>query len=182
MAKLVRIELKGLGKLKAGVVNALNRALSQPKVKIGIGQEVIKQNVRALRTGKSIDGERLPALSKSWIKRRTRLAQFNNTHSLYGPKKSNVTFTGDLLAKGLIIDGINDGSNSVTVKFSNAKHAPYVGVKGKKLKSSKHSDIADGLTKKGWNLLDISQRLENSIKRIITKELKDMLRAFRRRS
>ena len=50
------------------------------------------------RTGKSIvTGKKFPALKESTIERRRRLKNFNSTGRLFAEKKSNLTFTGQLL-------------------------------------------------------------------------------------
>jgi len=209
MASLVRIEFKGFDKLKVGVKNALNQAISSVEIKGAIADEAVRQNVKALRSGKDIKGGQLPQKHKSYLEWLKILEKFNETSPFYKRLKSNATFTGQLLDEGIKYDFGPYGSHVVTIGFSDKKHKPLniahkkaLTKKGNINKKAREAikagnakeysaqlskkrvtfkQIAGWLEDKGWNLLDMSPRLEKSINRLVITKLRTMLRDLRRR-
>ena len=135
--------------------------------------KTIVRNIKAdAREGKDFDGKSFPSLASSTIDRRRRLAETNNVSRFFSAARSNATFLGDTINK---IKGAFKGKGMVEL-FGEGKHRKIKGVRGKPLKGSdaKISDILAGLKARGWNILGVSEKSRNSIR-------KQFIRYLRRR-
>jgi len=106
MAKIKVLNLEGASR---AVRFKILKNIREPKLMQEIGQHV-RKDIR--------EGDELSPLKASTIRQREYLRQFNQTHTNYSARRSNVTFTGELLnalevrvntIKGLIVLGFKKG-------------------------------------------------------------------------
>jgi hypothetical protein len=145
MSLKVNVNEESLKKIQSEVRVALEKIISNPKLKTDIGEAIIKDIQFETRKGNSIPNRgKLKPLSSSWKKMRERIGQSNPTHPTFQKSRSNLTISGKLL-DSMIVNLKPRGSFEVDF---DGDHEPYK-VKKKTLwtvKSHKRLLSGTGLT------------------------------------
>ena len=134
----------------------------------------ILRNIKAdSRDGIGFDGKSFPKIKSKTIERRAKLSSINNMSRFFKSHFSNATFMGDTINK---ITSKLVGKGKIEF-FGKGKHRKIKGVRGKSLKGSDApvGEILKGLKSLGYNILGVSQKSRESIK-------KQFLRYLRRRT
>lgn len=166
MSFIFKINQRSVDNLEKSVRDAFNKAIRSKAMLTEIGDEIVTDiKDQTQNKAKSIPLQsRLKSLSKAWVKRRARLAEFNDTDPAYQATKSNLTFTGQLLnsLKHKIL-----GVGKLEV-FFDGTHQPYKGVKGKNLgKPISNEDLAGYVAENGRPFVGIRPLMQRKITRIV---------------
>lgn len=151
----------------------LKKVLSDKKLRKDIGEYAVTNIKGNIRKGKSIpNNEKFDELEESTIKARKYLVKYNPTHDLYGPKKSNLTFTGKY------VDSIKYKTKKGKIVIEpTGNHKAYKTGKGSGKKSISNKKLGEYLAEKRPHI----GRNEKMDKRIL-KMIKAHLRRNLRRS
>ena len=163
-----------LSKIRAATQSIKNQ-LNQREVLSKAADIAINDIKGNAREGKPVVDNKVssfPSLDDKYITRRKRLASVNETDSVYSPKRSNLTFTGQLL-------------NSLKATFKGAiitisptgKRRPYKLIKGGRTKSVENKIVAEGLQDRGFKFLSIGRSTKKKIKSEITRIIRRLLRS-----
>lgn len=168
----VRIDLskitKKLSKIEKGFED---KRLLEPVADIAIKD--IQRNTKATRGfNKSGDRDKLPGISEEWIERRKKLSGTNATTGVYSPRRSNLSFTGQLL-------------DSLKAKFRGRKitieptgtRTPYKNLKGGQSSPVENKIVAKGLQDMGFIFLGVDEKTTKKIKTEITRFIRRLLRS-----
>ncbi len=186
MAQMVRISIKGFDKLKKSVKEVFNHAIDR-EVLLQVGKTISDMNKKNIRAGlnpyarESQWGDtKFPPLSKSWKERRKRLSEFNDTGQGFSPNKSNLTLTGQLVESIGALE-VDESKKSVTVELHNSTRRPYIGVKGKPLKSGAktNKELGSIMSKKGLIFLGFTVQMKKVVNEIIYKSVRGLLKRFK---
>lgn len=174
----VKVELKvqkNQGKLFKEI---LKKALDKPTLD-EIGRQVVALNQKAVRSGNLPDGGELPELSKGWIKRRSLLKKFNNTGPAFSPKRSNLTFTGQLL--NAIFFRSNPSDGSIDIEVLNTKRTSYSNMDGKPSKSKQPTNkkLAEYIAQKGIIFVGLTENARERANKILMAKLRQLLRSLK---
>ena len=122
--------------------------------------------VANLRDGYGSDDTPLPSLKSSTIKKRAELERAGNkTHSSYFDSFSNATFSGKLV-QALKVTAIRTaylGRRQFWFQYLGT-HQGYKQRNGTVSKSVANSEIAQGLSSRGWKLTGVTKKAENRIR------------------
>lgn len=141
---------------------------SKDKVFLEKAGKIITDNIKSdSKLGKSYTGDKFPPLEKSTKEYKKYLAPFNTLGDLYGPRKSNITFTGQLIKS--IIYKVK--ANTIEI-FSKENRQPYKGPNGAFKNTATNPEILGHLKKRGWDILGVSK----SSKKQIVSKFKELLR------
>jgi len=178
MANSVKVSMIGDKKFTANVVKVLRRALDKPTLD-ACGEEIVKLNQQAVRRGEAIgNSSKLPSNSDAWVKRRKFLSQFNNTGEAYGPKKSNLTFTGQLIRA--ITHKSNSGKMELEIFIKSSKREPYKGPKGpignRNLSNQK---LGEYIADKGIIFVGLTLQAKVRCNEIIKRRVRSLMRLFK---
>lgn len=97
MAKNAVVKITGVKKVGDNLKKIVAAAVSDREHLESLAVVVQKSIVGNARSGKDPDGNKFKPLSDSWIERKSKLSKVNNTSEFYRKRKSNITFTGQLL-------------------------------------------------------------------------------------
>lgn len=179
MAKTVEIKILGGQKYKASVAAVFRKAINKSTLD-EIGGQVVELNRKSIRQGKNPNsGESFPALSPEWIKRRNRIAPRNELAEFYRPRKSNLTFSGQLLDALHYKSDTSD--RSVTVKFLDSRRKPYRGVKNNELKGRglTNKKLAGYISERIGEFIGLTEQMEKRVTSIIERRVRSLLRLFK---
>ena len=163
-----------LSKVRAAT-QSIKSQLNQREVLSKAAEIAIDDIKGNAREGKPVVDNKVssfPGLDATYITRRNRLASVNETDSAYSPKRSNLTFTGQLL-------------NSLKATFKGAvitisptgMRRPYKLIKGGQTKSVANKTVAEGLQERGFEFLSIGSSTKKKIKSEITRIIRRLLRS-----
>jgi hypothetical protein len=172
--------------LQKRIVGKIDKIISNSKLLEEIGQFASEDIKRKAKTRKPYNANRsFPELADSTIARRQRLKQFNETTNVFSPKRSNLSFTGQLLDS--ITYRLKQTANQVIV-FLDGVRKPYKTGPKSQAKISRYNRtnaaLASTLKDKGFvvfNPLVVGQdqnfkkRINTIIKRFIRRNLKPNL-------
>ena len=182
MANTVQIKYKNLDMIKERAKKAINAALDRQLLD-DIGSQIVEMNQKLIRSGENpyskssqYDRTKFNPLSDSWKKRRKELAKFNQTGLGYGPNKSNVTFTGQLVNS--IFYRSNSISKIIYIALRDSKRQPYLGVKGKPLgkQGLTNNQLGKYMAKKGLIFLGLTVQMKQRAKEMLERKLRKLLR------
>lgn len=144
-----------------------------------IGSELHRMTTKNLKQGIITDGKveaKLGPLSPGWIKRRKRLATVNQTADWYGPKKSNITFTGQLInALSFSVRG-----TMVILGFADTVRTPYTNLNGTQAKGRlTNKKLSEYLAESNGSLIGLTEPMRKRVISIVQKRLRAILRVLR---
>lgn len=154
--------------LKKRVENNLNKSISSNDLLEGIAKSIIDEIQKGVNPK---TGRPFKALKESTIKRRKSLARFNVTDSKYSARKSNVTFTADFLNSIKAVISKGRFRKTITIE-PKGTHAGYNLVRGGTSKSVSNKKIAQGLEDQGRQVITISKKKIEKIRKDISKFIK----------
>ena len=168
----VKVDLSKLTKKLSEIQKGFNnRALLEPVSKIAISD--MQREARSTRGfDKEGNREKLPSISDEWVERRKKLSKVNTTTGVYSPKRSNLSFTGQLL-------------DSLKAKFSGSKitisptgtRTPYKNLKGGQSRSVENKIVAEGLQKRGFRFLGVDKKTKKKIKAEMIRFIRRLIRS-----
>jgi hypothetical protein len=161
---VAKVTVTGLEKQRKRIVLEIGRAIKRS----GFEETLTKEIAKEVRN----NGVR-PSLASSTVKQRKYLAKHNSTHESYGPVRSNMTFTGQLLDS--LKSKYISSKTLFNVDASKKKHRRYK--KGSKT-TAKLNEILDYLSKQGRDLGQIFDRKRFNVE-ITRKLIKSIQRFFR---
>lgn len=167
MAK-VRVDLKGVEKR----LDRLREDIGKDALKDEIGKKSVDYIRGVTRSGKNLASNSKHApLADSTVRNRKYLDDFNSTASTYSPKRSNVTFSGQLL-DSLTFEKVTRGIN---ILFPPDLRKPYR-TANKAGKANSNKKIYEYLVEQGRGFLGIDDKLKGIIKSTIRNFLRRSLR------
>lgn len=84
--------------IRAEIESDIKKILGQDELSNLVGGTVTERIKLNAKSGKPLNNTgTFPSLAESTIENRVRLSKLNNTASVYSPKRSNLSFTGQLL-------------------------------------------------------------------------------------
>lgn len=180
MGNMVRVNIKRIkGKPSAQAIETIFKAALDRDTMQEIGESVQRLTEKNLKRGIITDGNvqaNLPPLSKKWIDRRTKLAKVNETADWFSPRKSNLTFTGQLI-KSLYF---TVKGTTLTLKFKDNRRVPYTNLNGTKAKQSiTNARLSEILAEEHGSLIGLTDPMRKRVINIVQKRLREILRAFR---
>lgn len=171
MSTRVKVTERIAKKLEAALDRAAPEALAL------IGSEAIRLIRGETRSGKSIpQSAKHRSLSPAWIVRRGQLSAFNSTHETYSQRRSNLTFTGQLLDS--LIYRVKRSIVEISVPPSARTPYQYVPTRGPRkgrtvnAKAPSNAKLAEYLAEQGRTFLGIGA----AQKKIIAGQVKQLLR------
>ena len=142
-----------------------------------IATKLLQINKRTIRKGiDPLTGEKFPKNTKQTIERRKQMAQINFTDPSYGPNKSNLTFTGQLVEamKASV------AKKQITIEVEDSKREPLVGAKGKLLKTrATNLDVQKGMRDIGRNMLGMTEEMTIALENFLIRKIKQKLRTLK---
>lgn len=162
------------------VVTAFEKVRRNPQMNKEIGEFLVKRIKAETRRKKPFNKTRsFPSLKTSTIRGRTRLAKLNKTHITFGPDRSNLTFTGQL------IEGIKFTIKKtiITIATSGKRKTIRIGQKRSAKKtpiSSRNEILVKALADKGFFLLvdgvvSEDEKIINRVSNIVLKFIRRSL-------
>lgn len=143
---------------------------------------ILADLILELRSGKGPRGSKLKPLKSSTITNRRKLSKKNPTHPDYSPTKSNLTFTGELLNKGLK-SNFNVAKLAVIIFASKAKHKLYKGLSKRKGEGPRKRESYDEIFKRqsamGRDAFGFGNQFLLDVKKKIILEAKKALKQIR---
>ena len=184
MANMVKIKLKGFDSLQRRVRKAMNAALD-PETLGKMGEEIVRMNQTLIRSGQMpkriADGgsPKFPPLSERWIDRRKKLKKFNDTGLGYGDRKSNITFTGQLVRA--IGYKVFPSAKTINIEIDDSERKPYIMLNGKPSKSKPPSnkELGKYMAEKGLIFIGLTNQMKERTKQILERKLRQMLRTIK---
>lgn len=180
MGNTVRVNVKRIkGKPSAQQMDTIMRIALNSDTMHEIGMELHRMTTKNLKQGIITDGNviaKLPPLSKDWIDRRKKLAAVNPTAEWFSPRRSNLTFTGQLI-KSLFFDV---RGTTVTLKFGDSVRTPYTnlnGTTGKQRLTNRKLSLY--LTERHGSLIGLTEQMRDRVIKIVQKRLRAILRVLR---
>ena len=149
-----------------------------------IGRTVVKRIKRVTRSGVStVTEKRFKGLKRSTIRARKSLARFNTTHARYGSRKSNLTFSGQLVnATAFARFNKKDGAElNFFVRPTTRK--PYKTKSGRPVKVKNPIDnarLAEIMADNGREFLGLDSKGLDGVIKIITSHLNREIRKLNR--
>jgi hypothetical protein len=186
MGNMVRIRLKGFDTIKVRAKKAIDAAISSNETMDAIGKELVKMHQVSIRAQENPYAKasqwgttRFPPLSKAWIKYRKKLAEVNQTGLGYGPRKSNITFTGQLV--NAIRYKSNTSRKEVVIDLDDSKRQQYMGLRGKPIGDPglTNQQLAKYMDKNGLTFIGLTAQMKTRAIQMVERSLRRMLRTFR---
>lgn len=149
-----------------------------------VGERLIKGKTRSgnqLVDGNSI--RKQPALSPAWVETRSKLASTNETHAAFSPRRSNLTFTGQLI-DALTSKRMTSGRIGIQFFVNASQRAAYNRPDGRGRMSSaglpNNQQLAGYLADQGREFVGLDQKsrtqINNELTRILRRRLKVLLK------
>jgi hypothetical protein len=172
-----KVEIKGLDKVQKDFQDFLNQAKKSPTILNDVGEQTVRYirgSVRARREDYKV--ENLKAKSQAL---RESLAKYNVTDPTMSPRRSNLTFTGELLDNMKF--RTNAKAGTVTI-FFNGIHKRLLGKNGKPFGELKtNAQIAAKLNADPkFRFLFLSDKLKTTLKNRIVAGLRRQLSNYRK--
>jgi len=178
---LANIKIKNLNKIRGSITKRLNRIIQSTELLNQIGVFTTNKIKGTAKTGKSLkNGSKFKKLASSTIKNRENLAKYNATSNVYSNKRSNLSFTGQLLYS--IKYKINTRNSRVIIRPTGDRK-PYKNksggsTKGKTITNKQLGEIHDqGMgSVPARPFLDIDNETQNQINILFKKFLRRKLK------
>jgi len=169
-----KLKTESVNKLHDDVVRIFNKVLSNEQMMNEIGKAVVTDIQVKTKKGYSIpNNSSFKPLTRSWINRRKKLAEVNPVDDAYGPSKSNLTFTGDLLRS--IIFKIT-GKGKLEFDFE-GDHEPYMNLDGEPLgKPLENKTLARYVAAAGRPFFGLSRAVQLKTNSIVKKYMNRALK------
>jgi len=146
---------------------------------------VIKKRIRAIVKSSGVQKEiqgyyretsrkrRFRVITEETIDRRKKMSQYNKTHGDYSPRRSNLTFSGQLIDS---IKAYVRTSKDVIELIPTGRRKPYILKSGKRSKSkSLNTDVAQGQADQDRHLMIPTKKQRRGIIDIFRRKLKRVL-------
>lgn len=173
MSFTFKINEQSLRNVEKSVRTAFDKVIANQNMLNEIGTTITTDVVEQTRTkDRSIPlKSELKLLKESWIFRKKRLADFNQTDPEYQEGRSNLTFTGQLLNsfKHRII-----GRGELELSFE-GDHEGYKTPSGKTTKTIPNEKLAKYVADAGRPFVGIRPAMRTRVNRIVTKYIKRAL-------
>lgn len=166
--------------ISARITGTFNKVLNNKQMLTEIGEFAAKRMKGQLRTGKEPDGTRFKSLSPKTVEQRQRLEKFNRTGSFYSPRKSNLTFTGQL-GDSIKIREIRKGRVSVGPVGRRRSLRTGPQSSARKTRFNTRNEILGAELNKERRFIGIDNKGQRTIKNIVLRVLRRALRVARRR-
>lgn len=173
----IKVSLK-YKKHPAELVKAVFKKAMDKETLDQIGTEMVRMNQSLVRQGKLPEGK-LNSLSERWIRRRKVLSQWNETGIGYSHRKSNLTFTGQLLKAIYFISKPFMGR--IDIDVHETKRKKYVMASGKKSKAANltNKQLAEYLAEKGTVFVGLTQQMRDRANKILERKFRQLLRSLK---
>lgn len=143
-----------------------------------IGEVVVKRVQGEARRKRPLNNSgTFPTLRKATVANRKRLAKYNTTHPTFSERRSNLSFTGQLIDAV----GYKTGRDAVEVLVEDTSRKPYVtGKDGQRAKKTPdNNELAGFLRDKGFQLFSAKGIRES---KGISKQIRNQVLLFLRRA
>lgn len=164
----VKIDMRAVEKR----LNKIKDDIKSDALKDDIGKESVRYIKGKTRSGTNLEtGKKHAPLKDSSIRARQYLDDFNSTDNTYSPKRSNVTFSGQLV-ESMKFEKVARGVN---ILFPSDIRKPYK-TANKSGKAYSNKKIYEYLVEQGRGFLGIDDTLKKNITSIIRRFLRRSLR------
>lgn len=176
MSWTFKVKEQDIKNVEASVRSAFEKAIRSKQMLNEVGQVVVEDVVeQTRRREKSIPNKLkdLKLLKESWIRRKTKLAQYNNADPEYQEGRSNLTFTGQLLNS---FKWAVTGPGKLKLFFDGI-HKPYKDKDGKAVgKPITNEELAGYVAKQGRPFVGVRPVIERRIGRIVRSYVRRALK------
>lgn len=153
----------------------IEKIVNADTLKNEIGETAKKYISGQVRLGKDVETQqKFTPLKESTIEKRKYLQNYNKTHPAYSSKRSNLTFTGQLI-DSITFEKILGG---VRLFFKDKARIQYKGKNKTYKQSATNSEIAEYQESMGRRILGINKQLEIQIIRKIKSFIRLVLRSY----
>ena len=181
MAK-VNVKFDELGATRK-LLKTFDKVKANKQMNKEIGETTVKRIQGEARRQKPLNAKRrFPSLKQMTVAQRKRLAFFNKTHPSFGPGKSNLTLTGQLI--DAVVFEVRNTSIFISVEESRRK-GYKTGPGGRSKKTLTNKELDKILRKIGFKLftprgVDSDTKLKKRLKNILLRTLRRALGVSRR--
>jgi len=174
----IKVSLK-YKKHPAEVIKSVLKKAMDKETLDQIGTDMVRMNQTLVRQGKLPDDTTLKPLSEGWIRRRRILSKFNETGLGYSHRRSNLTFTGQLLKAIFFISKPMQGQ--IDIDVSAGKRRKYVLPSGKTSKSPTITNrkLAEYLAERGTIFVGLTRQMRDRANKILERKLRQLLRSLK---
>lgn len=161
----VKLDQKSVVRAEETVRQAFKKVINNKEMLNEIGTTLVKDIQFQTKRGVSIPNEsRISPLSASWIERRDSLSSVNSTSEVYGKRRSNLSFTGQLLnsVKHFIL-----GPGKIEIKATGNRQ-PYKNLNGTNQKNTpSNEELADFVAEQGRKFIGVRAEMKPRLRKIV---------------
>lgn len=178
MANKVKVTFIQKKKLSVSIMEVFKKALDKQTLD-DIGGQLVKLNQQYVRSGLDAKGNSFNPLSDKWIKRRKVLSKYNQTGPAYSHRKSNLTFTGQLIKAIQFFSKPSEGQ--VVIELNEQKRTKYILPSGKKSSGPRITNrkLGEHLASKGVVFIGLTQQMRDRANKILERKLRQLLRLLK---
>lgn len=177
MANKTVVKITGAKEVGSNLRKKLAAAVAEKQHLESLALVVQKSIVGNARLGKDPDGNKFKELSESWIERKSKLSKVNKPSEFYRKRKSNITFTGQLLDsfKYKIIQ------STLTIEFFfQGLRRPYKGLRKESLETVATNKELASKIEQARPFVFISDKVADVISNLIRRKIRQQLANFRK--